>query len=255
MPTFRDNAVVLRTHNLGEADRIVTLLSQNYGKFRAVGKGVRRTKSKYGSRLEPFMHVDVQCYTGKSLDTVTQVETIDAFGGPIADSYELYTAGVAMLEAADRLVDEEMQPAPAQFWLLVGALRALTTRTHDSGLVLDSYLLRAFALAGWAPSLIDCAVCGEPGPHGAFSVSLGGAVCGRCRPNSVRIVGVETNELVSALLAGDWAYAERASSSSREKAAKLITSFTQYHLERDLRALKHVDRSAASAGNYCKDSS
>jgi len=242
MPTFRDNAVVLRTHNLGEADRIVTLLSQNHGKFRAVAKGVRKTKSKYGSRLEPFMHIDVQCYLGKNLDTVTQVETMDVFADPISASYDLFTAGTAMLEAADRLVAEEKEPARSQFWLLIGALRALTQRAHNPGLILDSYLLRAFALAGWAPSLVDCAVCAEPGPHAAFSVSLGGAVCGRCRPEGARIVGHETFELINALLEGDWAYADQASAYSRENAAKLVTTFTQYYLEHDLRALRHVSR-------------
>jgi len=241
MPTFRDSAVVLRTHNLGEADRIVTLLSQNHGKFRAVAKGVRRTKSKYGSRLEPFMHVDVQCYTGKSLDTVTQVEILDAFAKTIAASYALFTAGTAMLEAADRLVAEEREPAKAQFWLLVGALRSLAGGAHHPSLVLDSYLLRAFALAGWAPSLTECAVCSEPGPHAAFSVALGGAVCGRCRHEGLRLAGVETNELINALLVGDWAYADTATASARQHAAQLITAFTQYQLERDLRALRHVD--------------
>ena len=76
MPLYRDEAIVLRTHKLGEADRIVTLLTRRLGKVRAVGKGVRRTTSRFGSRLEPAMHVDVQCYEGRSLDTVTQVETV-----------------------------------------------------------------------------------------------------------------------------------------------------------------------------------
>ena len=72
---YRDDAVVLRTQKLGEADRIVTLLTRRTGRVRAVAKGVRRTKSKFGARLEPFSHVDVQLYTGRSLDIVTQVET------------------------------------------------------------------------------------------------------------------------------------------------------------------------------------
>ena len=76
MPTYRDEAVVLRTHKLGEADRIVTMLSREHGKIRAVAKGVRRTKSKFGARLEPFMVVDLQCHIGRSLDIVTQAESI-----------------------------------------------------------------------------------------------------------------------------------------------------------------------------------
>ena len=77
---YRDTGVVLRVQKLGEADRIVTLLTRRRGKVRAVAKGVRRTRSRWGARLEPFNHVDVQCYTGRSLDVVTQAQTVDAFG-------------------------------------------------------------------------------------------------------------------------------------------------------------------------------
>ena len=76
MSLYRDEAIVLRTHKLGEADRIVTLLTRSHGKVRAVGKGVRRTSSRFGSRLEPFMHVDLQLSTGRNLDIVTQAETL-----------------------------------------------------------------------------------------------------------------------------------------------------------------------------------
>src|SRR5690625_5651353 len=71
---YRDEAIVLRTHKLGEADRIVTLLTRNYGQVRAVAKGVRRTSSKFGARLEPFSVIDVQLYAGRNLDVITQVD-------------------------------------------------------------------------------------------------------------------------------------------------------------------------------------
>ncbi|WP_448318181.1 DNA repair protein RecO C-terminal domain-containing protein, partial [Streptomyces sp. CO7] len=86
----------------------------------------------------------------------------------------LYTAGTAMLETADRLVEAEKEPAVQQFWLLAGAVRSLAVNAHAPGLVLDSYLLRAFAVAGWAPSFTDCSRCGDPGPHRSFAVALGG---------------------------------------------------------------------------------
>ena len=76
MPVYREEAVIIRTHKLGEADRIVTMLSRYHGLIRAVAKGVRRTTSKFGSRLEPFMVVDIQLHEGKNLDTVNQVETL-----------------------------------------------------------------------------------------------------------------------------------------------------------------------------------
>ena len=169
---------MLRTHKLGEADRIITMLSRRHGKVRAVAKGVRRTTSKFGARLEPFSHIDLQFATGRSLDVVTQVESLDAFGEPLTEDYPAYTAGEVMLETADRLVVEEREPALQQYLLLVAALRALNEGTSDgprpATLILDSYLLRSLAIAGYAPSFADCARCGLEGPHSAFSPAAGG---------------------------------------------------------------------------------
>src|SRR5436305_10337005 len=100
MPLYRDEAVVLRTQKLGEADRIVTLLTRRHGRVRAVAKGVRRTGSRFGARLEPFGHVDVLLYAGRELDIVTQADVLAPYGEHIADDYPRYTAGTAILEAA-----------------------------------------------------------------------------------------------------------------------------------------------------------
>ena len=151
MALYRDTGVVLRVQKLGEADRIVTLLTRRHGKVRAVAKGVRRTRSRWGARLEPFNHVDVQCYTGRSLDIVTQAQTVDAFGAGIIGDYPRYTAGCAVLETADRLVAEEGEPALRVYLLLVGAIRALSGRERDPSLVLDAFLLRAMSHAGLGP--------------------------------------------------------------------------------------------------------
>ena len=81
---YRDDGIVLRTQKLGEADRIITLLSRRTARVRAVAKGVRRTKSRFGARLEPFTHVDLMIYPGRSLDVITQAETMRAYGQPLA---------------------------------------------------------------------------------------------------------------------------------------------------------------------------
>jgi DNA repair protein RecO (recombination protein O) len=122
---YRDDGVVLRTQKLGEADRIVTLLCRQNGRVRAVAKGVRRTKSRFGARLEPFTHVDLMIHPGRSLDVITQAEAIRAYGPPLAADYPKYTAGAAMLETAERLTPVEKEPAIRQFLLLIGGLRAL----------------------------------------------------------------------------------------------------------------------------------
>src|SRR3954470_572871 len=111
MALYRDTGVVLRVQKLGEADRIVTILTRRYGKVRAVAKGVRRTRSRWGARLEPFNHVDVQCYTGRSLDVITQAQTLDAFAPAVVADYGAYSCGSAILETADRLVAEEGEPS------------------------------------------------------------------------------------------------------------------------------------------------
>ena len=242
MSLYRDEAIVLRTHKLAEADRIVTLLSRRHGKVRAVAKGVRRTSSRIGSRLEPFMVVDLQLYQGRNLDIVNQVETLGPYARTICSDYARYTAGTAMLETAERLVEAEREPALQQYLLLVGAVRSLAAGEHAPGLILDSYLLRALAVGGWAPSFTDCARCGAPGPHRAFAVAWGGAVCGSCRPPGAAAPAVETFELLAALLSGNWAVADASAERHRGEAAGLVAAYTQFHLERTLRSLRHVER-------------
>ena len=122
---YRDDGVVLRTQKLGEADRIITLLTRHNGRVRAVARGVRRTKSRFGARLEPFTHVDVMVHPGRTLDVITQAEVIRAYGTPLASDYPKYTAGTAMLETAERFTPVEKEPAIRQFLLLIGGLRAL----------------------------------------------------------------------------------------------------------------------------------
>lgn len=241
MPIYRDAAIVLRTQKLGEADRIVTLLTRSRGKVRAVAKGVRRTTSKFGARLEPSMVVDVQCYEGRSLDTVTQAETLASYGDTIARDYVAYTAATAMLETADRLT-EEGEPAPRQFRLLAGGLSALAGSEHEAGLLLDAYLLRSLALAGWAPSFRDCARCGAPGPHRAFTIAAGGAVCPSCRQPGAAAPSPATLELLNALLVGDWDFADQSLPQHQREGGGLVAAFLQWHLERGVRSLRLVER-------------
>jgi DNA repair protein RecO (recombination protein O) len=242
MPVYRDEGVVLRTHKLGEADRIITLLTRHHGRVRAVAKGVRRTSSRIGGRLEPFMLADVQLYEGRSLDVVTQVETLAPYAAGIVGDYRRYTAGTAMLETAERLTDIEKEPATQQFLLLVGGLRALSAGTHDPGLVLDAFLLRSLSIAGWAPSFHDCAKCGAPGPHSAFSLPSGGSVCPDCRPPGSAAPAPQTLQLLAALLAGDWELADASEVRHRREGSGLVAAFLQWHLERGLRSLRLVER-------------
>jgi DNA repair protein RecO (recombination protein O) len=239
---YRDDAVVLRVQKLGEADRIITLLTRRTGRVRAVAKGVRKTSSRFGGRLEPFSHVDVQLYAGRSLDVVSQVEAITPYGKDIMGHYGRYTAASAVVETAERLSAEEREPSLRLYMLTVGAMKAFAGGEHDASLVLDAFLLRAMAVAGYAPALMECANCGLRGAHRSFSVPAGGCVCAGCRPAGAASASSGALELMAALMGGDWGHADAAPPQSRREASGLVAAHLQWHLERGLRSLPLVDR-------------
>ncbi|MFI6239368.1 DNA repair protein RecO [Micromonospora sp. NPDC050795] len=251
---YRDDAVVLRVQKLGESDRIITLLTRRHGRLRAVARGIRRTTSKFGARLEPFGHVDLQLAGdpkgnhGSSLHTVSQVEGIDLYGKRFLGDYPRYTAASAIAETAERLTPVEREPSLRLFQLTIGALKALSRGEHATTLVLDAYLLRGMSLAGWAPALIACAVCGTPGRHRAFSVPAGGAVCPDCRPPGAAHPAPATIDLMSALTSGDWVIADATDAAVRRECSGLVAAHLQWHLERALRSLPLVDRGPSAAG-------
>ena len=225
---YRDEAIVLRTYKLGEADRIIVLLTRHHGQVRAVAKGVRRTSSRFGARLEPFSMIDVQLHAGRSLDVVTQAEIIDPFGRAICADYAMFTCASTMVETAERLSADDgdlgTEASPQQYLLLAGALAAMSHRRHAPGLILDSYLLRALALGGWAPSC------------------YGGAVCESCRSAGAVEVEPATMALLGALLSGDWAVADASGQRERSQASGLVSAYTTWYLERRLRSLALVER-------------
>jgi DNA repair protein RecO (recombination protein O) len=217
-----------------------------------VGKGVRRTTSRFGARLEPGSHIDVQIYSRlpegqaapdgrRGLDVVQQTESLGAFGALLANDYGRWTAASAICETAERLT-EEGEPALRLYLLVVGALRALVAGEHEAGLILDAFLLRAMSNAGWEPALLECAKCSRPGPHPAFNVAAGGVVCDDCRPGGSARPQPLTVALMAALLHGDWSVADASAPPARRESSGLIAAHLQWHLERGLRSLPLVDR-------------
>ena len=173
MTLYRDEASSCAPRSWARPTASSRCSPAGHGRVRAVAKGVRRTKSKFGGRGSSRSATStLQLYVGRSLDIVTQVETLTAFGDRLAGDYPRYTAGTAMLETAERLTAEEREPALQLYLLLVGGLRALDGRRRTTpGLVLDAFLLRALAVAGYAPAFDDCARCGARARTGAFSVA------------------------------------------------------------------------------------
>ena len=245
MAVLRDEAVVLRATPLGEADRIVTLLTRRHGRVRAVAKGVRRTRSRFGARLEPGAVVDLQIWEGRTLDVVREAVGLASYGEQLVADYPAHTVVQAVLEGAERLSAEEREPVPRLYALTTGALAALAQRAHAPTLVLDAFLLRALAASGWAPAFDSCVRCGAEGPHRAFAVSAGGVVCAACRPSGSVTPSPAALLLASALVEARWDGPDGADASderARREVSGLTAALVQWHLERRLRALPLVER-------------
>lgn len=247
--SFRTEAIVLRTHPLGEADRIVTVITPEHGVLRAVAKGVRKSSSRFGSVVEPYMHSTLQIARGRSdLHTISQAQLLHPYATALAADYEAFTVAAALAEAVDRLGAVEEEGRAAQYRLFHGALAALARGAHPPRMILGSFLLRLLAQAGWAPEFERCARCGAPGPHADVHVALGGAVCPDCRPPGASRPAPETLTLLTALAAGDWAAVTLSSPAAQREAAGIVSAYLQFHAERRLVSLSVLDQVIASPG-------
>ena len=239
MSLYRDEAVVLRTWKLGEADRIVSLHTLARGKVRAVAKGVRRTRSKFGARLEPACHLHVQLYRGRGeLDTITQAQTIDRFTSLRSDP-ERFARASAMLEAVDHVADAAGAD-PHRHTMLVRALDTLDG--NDSPLVMAGFFLKLLALEGVQPQLDACVACGADQPIEAVEPSLGGVLCRDCRRG--RPVSPEALGLMRQILGGELGAALRQPPApAADEVSAVATAAMEAHIERRLRSVAVLDRS------------
>jgi DNA repair protein RecO (recombination protein O) len=239
MALYRDEGVVLRTVKLGEADRIITLLTKEHGKVRAVAKGVRRTKSRFGSRLEPFMRVDVLIAQGRSLDVVSQAACIGAYASGICVDFDAYCAANVIVETADRIVSSEHERAGDQYLLAIGALNALSHRSHTPCAIGDSYVMRALTLAGWTPRLSACVVCGRRDDLCYLSVRSGGSMCSADRTPDAIDLDLDCREQLEALVEGDWHILDNTPLQSKSR--QIVEDWGEYYLERPIRSMRLLD--------------
>ncbi|MBU6330687.1 MAG: DNA repair protein RecO, partial [Acidobacteria bacterium] len=243
----RDEGIVLRTYRLGEADRIIVVLTKRRGKVRAVAKGVRKTRSKFGSRLEPMSHVALQLYEGRELDLITQAESIDHFRA-LRDDLDRLGRAVAMLETADQLA-QEGEVNPRLYEMLLGALRTLDGT--DSPLVVPAFFWKVLALEGYRPEVEVCVLCGAAGAADdadaeagggsgaalvAFDLDSGGLLCHGCRRGTA--VSPAAVALLQQILGGRLNEALAAPpSAATGEVDHLATRAVEHHLERRLRSV------------------
>jgi DNA repair protein RecO (recombination protein O) len=233
-----EQGIVLRTYPFGEADRIVVLISPNRGKMRTVAKGVRKTKSRFGGRLEPFTHIDVVVYEGRQLDTITQVSVIDPFAHLRLDLERVMAAGT-MVEAVDA-VAQERESSHRLFLLLNRGLKALDQGGTGRDLV-SSFLLKLAGVVGVEPSLTRCASCGNPEGLDRFSFSAGGALCHNCRVESAVKLRPGLTTYLARLAGADLAFLPPGDPAMSGEAMGVARRFVEFHLDRRLGSLAVLD--------------
>jgi DNA repair protein RecO (recombination protein O) len=238
---YRDTAVVLRTYKLGESDRIVVLMTEHHGKVRAVAKGVRKTHSKFGARLEPMSHIRVLFHEGRELDIVNQVESVDSLAPLVADLDHM-TKGISVLEAVDQM-SPEREPNPQLYRMLVGVLRTISV--NPSALVVAAFFWKLLSLEGVRPELDACARCGEREADGAmfvaFDLDQGGILCRSCRSGSA--ISADALALMRMILGGQLnAALAMPPSQATHEVNHLATRAVEHHIERRLRSIAVFER-------------
>jgi DNA repair protein RecO (recombination protein O) len=250
MPYYKMRAIVLSTLKLGESDRILRLLSRERGLLSAVAKGIRKTKSKFGGKLEPFTCADLFLYTGKGLDIILQSETVDSFKGIKSDLRKVACASV-IADMTLRCQLEEPRTEPYE--LVYYFFQQLDKADSKLKLLLLSFQAKYLTMLGFEPLIKNCCICGRDmilNQGFLFSVSSGGAVCGDCTRamSYTRRLSAGSVNLLHDLFFNpmqDWQKTDIRSARSLEEVDSLIKAFISYHLEKSLssyRFLKVMDQ-------------
>ena len=237
---YRDTGVVLRTYKLRESDRIVVFMTAENGKVRAVAKGVRKTKSKFGARLEPMSHVRLLLYRGRELDIVSQAESVEPLA-PMLSSLDRASQGMAAIEAVDQL-GLEREPNPQLYRMTVGVLRTIAER--PAPLNVPAFYWKLLRNEGLEPQLDACVRCGESEPETelvAFDLNEGGVQCRQCRTGTAISPGALgiMRDIFGGRLAQALALEE---SPFTHEVGGLATKALEHHIERHLKTIAMFER-------------
>lgn len=231
---YKDEGVVLKTIKLGEADRIVTLFTRDNGKVRAVAKGIRKTKSRFGGRLEPFTRAHLMIYKGRNLDTITSVDVVDSFDS-VRKDYLRLTSAAALVEVVEKIIPDRERLVPV-YKLLLDGLEALAIQPLPT--IVPAFLVKLLSLSGYHPQLSNCAGCGRMDALEGFSPGLGGAVCEECwrEDRDAQRLAPDRIALMGLLLGSE--FGTTADAGAVLELTQVLRRYTEYHLERPLKSLQ-----------------
>lgn len=242
MPSsFSTQAIVLGSRKLGEADRIVSMLTEQRGLVPVVAKGARKVKSRFGGRLEPFTELQAQLYEGRSLFTLTGADTIKTHAASRSLPAAL-TAGLAFLDLLRRSIPEH-ERRPRTFNLLSNYLdesdRAASHECGSAGFKVLALAaeLKLLLLLGYLPHLAHCSVCGKALAANRFSAAAGGAVCEECPGEGIKVQDgslMLMRRLLEEPLSSAWRQGPE-DEEAAEDAWRCIRELCRYHLGFDPR--------------------
>lgn len=242
---YRTEAIILKRRDFGEADRILTLYTPGRGKVQAIAKGVRRIASRKSGHVELFTHAELLLAEGRSLDVLTQAETIRSFR-KLRENLIRATYSYHIVELLDRCAVEGVG-SPATFELLGDGLAALED-AQDPSLVARHFEIRLLGLLGYRPQLFQCVDCRAELTDAptAFSPDAGGALCPVCVPKhrDALSLGASTFRVLRFLQTREWAVARRIelSPTTRGELERTMHAYIRHLLERDLNSVNFLKK-------------
>jgi DNA repair protein RecO (recombination protein O) len=236
--SLKTEAVVLRSMRYGEADRILHLYTPERGRISAIAKGVRKTRSRFGGRLEPFFRLRLVLHEGRSdLLTVTSAETVEPYAR-LRDNGTTIDAAARACDAVNRLFGEAEASAPV-FHLLCNELGLLDADPANAGHANQlAFRLKLLLAGGFAPYLAACASCGERDHLVGFSGAAGGVVCASCEGGGFPLAA-EAHAFLTDALARPLADAPAGSPRALRQAERAIAETVEHHAHVRLRAASH----------------
>lgn len=245
LKTYKTEAIVLKHIDLGEADRILILYTPNQGKIRAVARGVRRMKSRLGGHVEPLINCSLMLSRGRSLEVVSQGQTIESFL-PIRNNLKLTVQALYLVELTDAFTSERIENYPV-YKLLLDCLRVIE-KVRNVEVLFRYFEIQLLKYVGYEPQLYICLNCKaaiEP-VENFFSASGGGILCPNCAHTEpvVQTISVDALKVVRLLQRGDFSAANRLrlSSDLSREIERIMQGYIRYLLERDIKSTRFRDR-------------
>ena len=244
--TYKTEAVVLKQTPLGEADRILTLLTPELGKVRAVAKGVRRTKSRLAGHLELLSHASVSLTMGRNLDTVNEAQGLNSFRA-VRDDLQRVSRGLYIAELTDAF-STEGEAGYSLFHLLLSTLSWLES-SQNPDLVLRHFETHLLVDSGYEPEIVNCVQCREtlaPGDH-LFAPVSGGVLCpGCCKHSSEALIPLSMNAMkVLRFLRRESRYEKvdvlEVAPSLITETERLLRNYIRFILEKDLKSAEFMN--------------